>query len=299
LGFTKNKMNRPDIIENYRDNELLRNEYFNFISKIFPSADFREWHSKGFWRDEYNPVSIIKDGKIISNVSVMLMNIIVEGRNLRGIQIGAVGTVPAYRGQGLSRILMEYVIEKYRNETDIILLFANETVLDFYPKFGFNRFEEKVFISEINIPEPKPAARKLNIQNKSDYLLLQDSISDRVEITKIFSAKDYGSITMWHVLNIYRKNLYYLKDEDAIFIMKEENRQLHLYEIICSKYFDLDSALPKVIKSSETESVKYYFPPDQLNYKYDNTINEDSGLFILGDFEITNEFFKFPETAIT
>jgi len=292
-------MNRPDIIENHRDNELLRNEYFNFISKIFPGADFKEWYSKGFWKDEYNPASVIKDGKIISNVSVMLMNIIVEGRNLRGIQIGAVGTVPEYRSQGLSRILMEYVLEKHRNDTDIILLFANETVLEFYPKFGFKGFEEKVFISESNIPEPKPAARKLNIQNESDFLLLQDLINNRVAITKIFGAKDYGFITMWHVLNIYRENLYYLKDEDAIFIMKEENRQLHLYEIICRKYFDLDSTLPKVIESGEINSVKFYFPPDQLNYKYDKTINEDNGLFILGDFELIKELYKFPVTAIT
>ena len=183
-------MNRPDIIENYRDNELFRNEYFNFISKIFPDADFKEWYSKGFWKDEYNPVSVIKDGKIISNVSVARMNIIVEGRNLRGIQIGAVGTIPEYRNQGLSRVLMEHVIEKYSNETDIFLLFANETVLEFYPKFGFKRFEEKVFIFRIKYScSLKPAARKLNIQNESDFLLLQDLINNRVEITKIFGAK--------------------------------------------------------------------------------------------------------------
>jgi len=292
-------MNQPDIIENYRDNELLRNEYYNFISKIFPSADFKEWYAKGFWKDEYNPISIIKDGKLISNVSATLMNIIVEGRILRGIQIGAVGTLPEFRNQGLSRLLMEYVINKYRKSTDIFLLFANETVLDFYPKFGFKRFKEKVFISEINIPETKPAARKLNIQNESDFLLLQDLIKDRIEITKIFGAENYGSITMWHVLNIYRDNLYHLKDEDAIFIVKEEKRQLDIYEIICRKYFDLDAALPKIIESREIDSVKFYFPPDQLKYNYDKIINEDNGLFILSDIKFSNNLFKFPETAIT
>ncbi len=301
MAVTKSKINSDNlkIFEKYRDNELLRNEYFNFISKIFPGADFKEWYSKGFWKDEYNPVSVIKDGKIISNISVARMNIIVEGRNLRGIQIGAVGTVSEFRNQGLSRVLMEYVIEKYSNETDIFLLFANETVLDFYPKFGFKKFEEKVFIFESNIPEPKPAARKLNIQNESDFLLLQELINNRIELTKIFGAKNFGFITMWHVLNIYRENLYHLNDEDAIFIMKEENRQLHIYEIICRKYFDLDSMLPKVIGSSEINSIKFYFPPDQLYFKYDKTFNEDNGLFILGDFGFINELYKFPLTAIT
>jgi len=292
-------LNRPDIIENYRDNELLRNEYFSLISKIFPDADFKEWYSKGFWKYEYNPVSVIKDGKIISNVSVARMNIIVEGRNLRGIQIGAVGTIPEFRNQGLSRYLMEHVIEKYKNDTDIFFLFANESVLEYYPKFGFKRFKEKVFVSEYNIPQAKPATRKLNIQNESDFLLLQDFINNRVEITKVFGVKDYGFITMWHVLNYHHKNLYYLEDEDAIIIMKEENRQLHLYEIICRKYFNLDSTLPKVIGSSKINYVKFHFPPDLLNYKYDKILDEDNGLFILGDVDFYNEMFKFPETAVT
>ncbi|NNG27225.1 MAG: GNAT family N-acetyltransferase, partial [Ignavibacteriaceae bacterium] len=234
-----------------------------------------------------------------SNVSISEMELILNEKVCRGIQIGTVGTIPEYRNKGLSRYLMEYVIDKYKNSTDLFYLFANETVLDFYPKFGFKRFEEKTFILQLNIPEPKFAAKKLSIKNESDFLLLQDLIDNRVEITKIFGAKDYGSITMWHVLNIYRENLYYFKDEDAIFIMKEENRQLHLYEIICRKYFNLDAALPKVIESSEINSIKFYFPPDQLKYNYDKIINEDNGLFILSDIKFSNNLYKFPETAIT
>ncbi len=36
------------IIENYRDNEILRNEFHNSISEVFPSISFKEWYSKGF-----------------------------------------------------------------------------------------------------------------------------------------------------------------------------------------------------------------------------------------------------------
>ncbi|MBT8386048.1 MAG: GNAT family N-acetyltransferase [Ignavibacteria bacterium] len=301
MDVTKSKINFNNlkIIENYRDNKLLRNEYFNFILKLFPRAEFKEWYLKGFWKDEYNPISVIKNGKIISNVSVAQMNIIADRRYLRGIQIGGVGTLPENRSQGLSRTLMEYAIGKYSNETDIFLLFANETVLEFYPKFGFNRFEEKAFILKSNIPVPNYAARKLDIQNNSDFLLLQDLINNRVEITKIFGAKDYRFITMWNILNIYSDNLYHLKDEDAILIMKKEDRKLNLYEIICRKYFDLDSTLAKVIGSSKINSVKFYFPPDQFKYKYDKTLIEDNGLFVLSNIKLSEDPFKFPVTAIT
>ena len=299
MDYAKSIINQSDLVENYRDKKSLRNEYFNFISKLFPSADFKEWYAKGFWNDKYNPVSIINDGRIISNVSAMQMNIIVEEKIYNGLQIGAVGTIPEYRNNGLSRILMEYVIEKYSNDSDIFLLFANETVLDFYPKFGFKRFEEKVFISELNIPKAKFAARKLDIQNEADYSLLQGLLNNRTEITKIFGAKDYGSITMWHVLNIHRNNLYYLQDEDSILIMKEKNKQLHIYEIICKEYLDINSVLPKVIKSQEIKYIKFYFPPDQLNYSYNKIIIEDEGLFVLSNLKLSADPFKFPVTAVT
>ena len=42
-----------------------------------------------------------------------------------------------------------------------------------------------------------------------------------------------------------------------------------------------------------------YIPPDQLSYNYDKILKEDTGLFILGDMEVGNNPFRFPETAVT
>jgi len=81
--------------------------------------------------------------------------------------------------------------------------------------------------------------------------------------------------------------------------MKEENRQLHIYEIICKKSFNLDNSLYKLIESNKTNSIKFYFPSDQLNFKYDKTLDEDNCLFSLGDMDLNDALFKFPVTAIT
>ena len=94
------------IIENYRDNENLRKEYFNFLSKVFPRAGFVEWYQKGFWTKNYIPFSIIQSDKIVSNVSAAFLDIIIKGKNYKAIQLGAIGTIPEYRNQGLSRIMM-------------------------------------------------------------------------------------------------------------------------------------------------------------------------------------------------
>ena len=66
------------------------------------------------------------------------MNLIVNDKTVNGIQIGAVGTLPEYRNKGLSKYLMDLVLDKYQDSTDISFLFANETVTEFYPKFGFD-----------------------------------------------------------------------------------------------------------------------------------------------------------------
>ena len=48
-------------------------------------------------------------------------------------------TRPGHRGRGLARRLMEEVLRDWSGRCDGMFLFANGTVLDFYPRFGFRR----------------------------------------------------------------------------------------------------------------------------------------------------------------
>ena len=287
------------IVKNYRDTESLRNAYYNFISNVFPSIRFQEWYLQGFWTDNYVPFSIFESGEIVSNVSATFTTTLLNGKKCKAIQIGAVGTLPEYRSQGLSRQIMNPVINEYKNKIDLFFLHANETVLEFYPKFGFKSIDENLFVAETCIPEPKYSARKLNVKIERDYLLLQNLINNRKAITKVFGAEDYGFITMWHILNLYQDNLYYLKDENVIIIKEENHHVLSIIDVLFLKSFDMQSVLPKIIESDSLKLIKYYFPPDQLNYHYEKTLKDKTGMFILGDFEVENKTFRFPETATT
>lgn len=51
-------------------------------------------------------------------------------------------TDPDYRGRGLSRWLIDRVLEDFEQQVDFIFLYANDSVLDFYPKLGFKRAPE-------------------------------------------------------------------------------------------------------------------------------------------------------------
>jgi GNAT superfamily N-acetyltransferase len=287
------------IVDNYRNNDELRNKYHRFISEVFPGLSFKDWYAKGFWTNKYIPFSIIKSGKIISNVSASIMDIILDDKSYTAVQLGAVGTLPGYRNQGLSRELIDHVISKYKNSVDFFFLFANDTVMDFYPKFGFKGFMENVYIAESNLPQPNYSARKLNLHVESDYSLILDLINQRQIITKKFAADNYGFITMWHIINLYPDNLYYLEEEKAILIVREDKGILYVLDAIFSAQFNFHNALAKIMREDSIKCICYYFPPDVIKYHYDKIEPDVTGLFILGDITLPQAPFRFPLTAIT
>jgi hypothetical protein len=194
---------------------------------------------------------------------------------------------------------MEYVIDKYKKQTDLFFLHANDSVLEFYPRFGFRSIKENLFIVGSDIPASNFSSRKLDIYNDHDYYLILESLKKRHPLTEVFGGSDYGFITMWHILNLYQKDLYYLDKDEVIIIKKEKDNVLHLLDIIFNKPFDTQLLLPEIIESDSIKLIKYYFPPDKLRYTYDKTVKEDTGLFVLGNLELGNMPFRFPKTAIT
>jgi GNAT superfamily N-acetyltransferase len=293
-------MNKYRVYENYRDNVSLRNKFYDFVRTVYPGADFEIWYRKGFWLDNYVPFSIIMDDKVVSNVSITRMNIIIDGSEVSGIQFGTVGTIPEYRKRGLSRYLMEYVLDKVEKSADFLFLFANQDVVNFYTRFGFDRYSEVIFKSQANIPKADYSARKLDINSVQDFAIIRRLVSQRVILTRLFGARDYGFITFWHILNVFHDNLYYLEDHDVILIVSEKNGCLHIWDVIHSEPFGVKSAISKVIKGDKSKSISYYFSPDQLHFEYDSAEEDiDSPLFVRGPFPISGKHFKFPTTAQT
>jgi len=293
-------MNDIKIVENYKDNNELRNAFNEFAGKIFSGLSLEKWYKSGYWTDKYIPYSLTKGNCIISNVSISKMNIVLDGKQVKGIQFGTVGTLPEYRKQGLSKYLMDHVLNKYENSTDLFFLFANDTVLEFYPKFGFQRVIESIYKLESAIPIPNFSVRKLNINNDTDFSLIKDLLEKRLILTSIFGATDYQFITIWHLIYVFYDNIYYLEDENIIFIQTIKQNQLHLWDIIFSKPFNFKGILPKIIQDGNIESIYFYFPPDQIKYKYDEVLEDKNSMFFMKEnFPLKGNQFKFPTTAQT
>lgn len=278
----------------------LRNAYFEYTEAVFPGTDFRTWYDQGFWVDDYTPHCILDNGTIAANVSAARMRLIVDDREIRAVQLGAVGTLPAYRGRGLARLLMQHVLVEYAASSDLIFLFANDDVLDFYPRFGFERCTETRFISTTNLPEPSYAARRLDLRREDDLELARDVVNRRLVLTRRFGAGGYGWVTFWHFLNLYPKNLHYIQEVDAIFVVSEENGQAHIHEVIHTQAIDLPSMLPRVLLGPRIQAVSYHFPPDVLAYTFDETrACDDAPLFVRGRFDPGHRHYRLPVTAQT
>ena len=123
---------------------VLMREVFDF--------DFDFWFRRGMWSDKYESFSLIDAGRMVAHVGVSRMKLRVKGKEFFAIQLGGVATSPEARGQGHMRRLLGGVLRRYA-ETPVFL-FANDSVSDFYPKFGFSAARTMRPVARLSIDNP-------------------------------------------------------------------------------------------------------------------------------------------------
>lgn len=135
----------------------------NRLTRTVYGFDFEAWHRGGFSDGSYIPFTYFEGDTALCNVSANEQAFELDGRALRLVQLGTVMTAPEARGQGLARDLMVRVLSRYEGACDGIFLFANDSVLDFYPRFGFKRAREWQHC--FTVPKRRGGARKLSMDD--------------------------------------------------------------------------------------------------------------------------------------
>jgi len=212
--------------KNYKDNNILRTS-FNELSKKVYKLNFEDWYQNGYWGENYVPYSIIDKDKIVANVSVNIMDFNYDGRIKYFIQLGTVMTVDSYRNQGLSRTLMEHILNEYQDQADGFFLFANDSVLDFYPKFGFKKSKEYQYskiVSNSNVIR----AFQVPMENKSHWKMLEDAIKSSI-CNSSFEMINNPGLIMFYVTKFMKDCVYYIKKQDAYAIAEIEGETLLIH----------------------------------------------------------------------
>ncbi|MFO8646130.1 GNAT family N-acetyltransferase [Legionella pneumophila] len=250
-------MRELTFFKGYQQDEQKRAAFHHLAVKTF-DLSFEEWYESGYWRDKYIPYTLFDGEQAVANVSVNIMDFSIFGHQQRTIQIGTVMTEETYRNQGLSRRLMEKVFEDWKANSHLIYLFANSTVWGFYPKLGFKSVKEYQYQRTIT-SRTHANFVKLDMDNKENREKLHNYAQNTYPLGKI-SMQENADLVMFYGITVYKDNVFYLPELDAIVIAEINGKQLHLLDVFSKKEQNLDDVIHAL--SDETiDTVRLGFAP--------------------------------------
>lgn len=273
--------NRNDKYYQYKLNKLLREVFF----------DFQFWYDLDLWDEDYESYSIIESGDLISNICVYKTKLLLNNKQYSALSIGAVATKEEYRGRGLSRKLMEHIIEKYEGVP--MYLSANEGVVDFYPKFGFERVFEKLPVCEYEIRNDiKPVKLVYDDPKVWNYIYNRVNYSYKLDILNA------ASINIFHLyLGPLKEFIYEIPEIDTLIVAEQKESTLKLIGVFSLREICF-TELARYLPFNNVTKVEFGFMPHWLDIEYAMQEYESDPMFIRG-FNCDLGDIKFPELSLT
>lgn len=264
-----------------RENEQLRLSFDQLAKNTF-GIDFETWYQNGYWGSNYIPYVLYNEDKVVSNVSVNIINTRWNGIVRHYIQLGTIMTDEKYQGLGLSRFLMEKVLDEYKDKSNSIYLFANDSVLDFYPKFGFVKAPE--YQCHKSIAKKDGLVRKLDMSSINDRRILQDAYNLSNPYSKLPMENNFGLI-MFYCSKYLKENVYYIEQYKAAAIVEYDDDKMICYDIFCDGKCSLDDILCTLADKSTKTAILGFTPNKTDGFKLNELHEEDTTLFLLKDKE--------------
>lgn len=270
-------------------NTDFRREALNRMTKETWGFSFERWYQNGFWPDSCVPYSLFDLQKMVSHVTATIFTFALEGKTLKALQLGTVMTDPDYRGRGLSRWLIDRVLEDFEQQVDFVFLYANDSVLDFYPKFGFKRAPEFFAVAELTgkdrIAANKANIRKLNVTQQQDQQILMRIASQTTAQYRMTPLQNQSMLFLYSgfsELSFLENSLYYFPETDTVAIASVKEDTLAVYDILSPKKVPLNHIISS-LSDSQTKRAELYFLPEELSgFSVFPLEPKDSTLFVRG-----------------
>lgn len=271
------------LVTNYQHDQNLRSRFNKLTQKVY-DFNFEKWYQSGYWEDNCLLYSLIDDHHIVSHITVTVIDFIVLGQQKKYVQLGTVMTDENYRNLGLARELMEKVLDEWKDKCDMIYLFANDDVLDFYPKFDFipvNEYEASKRIAKMNSPF---IVRKLDIRQISDRELLHQTAQQAVPLFKISMQNNAGLIMFYsNYFDLFsvKENLYYIDDLQTVVIAEHDQDTLIIYDILSIQQVDINDVIQAIARKRTKTVILGSMPINSEDYDISLFKEDDSTLFVL------------------
>lgn len=263
-----------------RDNDALRAS-FNALTRRCFGFDFADWYARGWWADgrtAYTPHALVADGQVVANISATRIDFDLAGERLRATQLGTVMTAPEWRGQGLQRRLMEQVLRETA-DSDMVYLYANDAVTDFYPRFGFSPATEHA----CSLPMPGGTGSGVSPFDPDRAADCEKLLRCRARGNPFSAAAMEGEtgLLMFYCTGFLRDCVFFLDDLDAAAVAEYDGDTLLLHELFCPAGTSLSDALCALARPGVSR-VTLGFTPGDPSGMVCAPVEEDGGLFVLG-----------------
>ena len=179
------------------------------------------------------------------------------------MQLGTVLTAPACRGQGLSRALMERVLADWREGCDLVFLFANNSVLDFYPRFGFVPLTEQETAFPLEAGRPRLPVRRLDMADEGDRALLV-RMAETTAPQGVLSMVRNPQLVMFYCQCFeglpFREQVYWLESLPAAVVARQEGDTLVISDIFSPAVQDVRAVAAALAKPGISRAVPEFLP---------------------------------------
>ena len=276
-----------DILHGYRADKQLRDSFNRLAEQTF-GLNFEGWYQNGFWGDNYDPHSIVIDGEVVSNVSVNRTDLVFGGRRYHILQLGTVMTAPEYRGRGLNRAIMEYIAREYA-DADGIYLFANDTVVDYYPRFGFRPGREMAYRKAIAASDTCRAEQVL-----MDGPAAWDRLAKAMEKSTFREGcpmVDNPGLIFFYASQFMTDAVYHIPSLDAWGIAEQEGKSLTIHNIFADASVTVEDVAAAF---GGVEEICLGFAPENAGgWESAELQEEDTHFFVKGSV-----FTEFEESGL-
>lgn len=266
------------------------------VRAVFQRADFARWIDWGEWSDDYLACALFDGERVVANASLTRMRLRVEGGDVDGWQIGAVFCLPEARGRGWARRVLDAALDHCGDAP--VLLFANPSVREFYPRFGFAPRDEHEFVADFACDPAGEVAPTLDVADPAVRARLHALADACLPESERFGVRGQGRIVSWYYANGFARPLRAL-DEDTWLVCGVRDGLLHVDAILARADFDLRAAIPRLIERP-IRGVRLGFTPDRW-WPDARAIGVDPepDLFVRGFDPLPRMPHKFPLLAQT
>lgn len=266
------------IVRHYRENQTLRDS-FNALAEATFGLNFENWYQNGFWGDNYEPYSIVVDGRVVANVSLNRTDMMIHGQRKRLYQLGTVMTAEEYRNRGYIRLLM-VEIDKTCADADGVYLFGNDSVREFYPKFGFTKGTEHVYSKPVRQTGPCRMA-PVPMDSPEGWNRLGRAMEEST-FPAACRMVDNPGLIFFYVSQFMRNCVFYDEGLDTWAIAELDEGDLLLHNVFSGGNITLDDVIA-AFGSGVTQVTLGFTPVDTTGFACRTHQEEDCTFFVRGE----------------